>query len=376
MNMRKLIAWLHRWLGAVSSLFILLIALSGTMLAFMGELFLLQHGEILHASPPSSKSEYATVETLIDSATDGYGSAFKTMGVLMPRTRIDKVETAIVFGLPAGTDSVDQLLMLSVDPWTAAYKGDFLLRHTFGHELVEFHHSLLLGEAGIVFVCVIALLLIVMCLSGLYMWWPRQGSVWRKASTISFRGNLKRIVLSLHGLVGVWLSLLILFFSISGIATAKPGWFEPLLVAPTHEPPTTSEFEQTCDGIINVGQAQSSGESVFPERSLAFFFLPNRENGPYLLTYREMGDGNKLEGDGRVFVHASCKDVVHVEDLHLSETPRQLANMMLSLHGGYSFGKTFGDILVLLCGIGLIGLAGSGLYLFLTGFFRSNQQSS
>lgn len=89
-----------------------------------------------------------------------------------------------------------------------------------------------------------------------------------------------------------------------------------------------------------------------------------------------MGDGNKLEGDGRVFVHASCKDVVHVEDLHLSETPTQLANMMLSLHGGYSFGKTFGDILVLLCGIGLIGLAGSGLYLFLTGFFRSNQQNS
>lgn len=378
MKQRILIAQLHRWVGAISSLFILLVAISGVMLAFMGELFLAQHGDLLRSSAPAEETHYAAVDALIDSAEAGYGTEFTTMGVLMPHTRIDKVETALVFGLPAGAESVDQLLMLSVDPWTADYKGEFALRKTFGHELVEFHHSLLLGDGGIMFIAMLGVVLALMTISGLWVWWPRQGSTWHKVTHISLRAGVRALWLSLHSLAGVWLSALLLFFAITGIATAKPSWFGPLLAAPIHQPPLNTGFEKKCAEQLSPSEVSITGQNVFSDRSLAIFFMPNKENGPYMLTYRSSSDGNKLEGDGRVFVHASCTDLVHIEDNRQAELPSRLANMMLSLHGGYSFGRTVGDILVLIGGIGLTWLAASGLYLFCCGrrFTRSASKNT
>ena len=374
MNMRRLFALLHGWLGAVSALFVLIVALSGAALAFVDEMFLAQYGDILRAESPSRQAEPLGLESLIAGAKAGYGEFLPT-GALMPHSRIADAETALVFGMPPGAQSVDDLHMFSVDPWTGAFKGDFPLRSAFGHEFIEFHYSLLLGPSGAVFVCVIGMLLLAFIATGLWLWWPRNGSAWRKATRLNLRGGIAQALFAVHGLGGVWLAVLILFFTFTGVGLRQPNWFGPLLSATQYAPPPSAGFERACEGSISPDAAIAAAVAAtpVPGRSLATAYVPNElsnASNMYMLTLRAAGDRNLIEGDARVFVHASCEGLVHVDDARAAAPPARVTSMLLSLHGGYSFGPYLGDLLVLVTGLGLAVLSASGIVVFLTRTLR------
>ena len=363
---RRMLALLHGWLGSISAVFIILVAGSGAMLAFVGELFIVQYGDVLKAAPPNVRTLMADVTHLIAAASKGYEHDFQTVGVLMPASRIEKIETAMVFVMPSGAHVSEGLRMLSVDPWRVEYKGDFPLSGAFAHELIDFHHSLLLGNPGIIFISILSMFLILFAITGLYLWWPKRGKVWRKATRLNLRGGIKQTLFLLHGWCGVWSALLIIYFCLTGLALAKPNWFSPLLSAPTYTPPTNAGFDKICDGNVTPADAEVAGNQAFPNKRLATFFMPNRENGPYMLTYKSDSDGNKIEGDGRIYVHASCKNLVYIERAELLKPSVKVTRMLLSLHAGYSFAKPIGTILVVLTGLSLMVLAGTGLVAFFT----------
>jgi sulfite reductase (NADPH) flavoprotein alpha-component len=225
---------------------------------------------------------------------------------------------------------------------------------------------LLLGNGGIIFVCILSILLIVFLITGLYLWWPKNNKIWRKATTLNLRHNLKQTCFSLHAWFGVWSSMLILYFSITGLALTKPEWFSPLLSPHIYAPPANAGFEKKCDGHITPIDAEMTARKAFPNKQLATFFLPNEENGPYYLTYKLGSDNNQQDGDGRIFVHSSCSGLVHIETTETITLPLKITRMLLTLHGGYTFGKTIGQILVVLTGLSLILLAGTGLVTFFT----------
>lgn len=363
---RKLLAQLHGWLGVVSAAFIMLVAGSGVMLAFVGELFLAQYGDVLKATPALTNPQAANVTTLIASATKGYEDNFQTVGVLMPNSRVEGIETAMVFVMPTGSQASEGIRMLSIDPWSAQFKGDFPLSGAFAHELIDFHHSLLLGDPGIIFVCILAILLIFFVITGLYIWLPKYNKNWRKSTPLNFRRGIKKACFSLHTWFGVWGALFIIYFCLTGLALAKPGWFSPLLSPPNYAPPISAGFEKICNDRITPDDAETVGNKQFPSKTLATFFMPNVENGPYMLTYRSSDDNNKRDGDGRIFIHASCKGLMHIERAELSKTSVQVTDMLLSLHGGYSFGKALGPILVVFTGLSLIILVVTGVVKFFT----------
>lgn len=367
---RNVLALLHGWLGGISAIFVILVAGSGAMLAFVGELFLAQYGDMLKATPPIANAQVANVTTLIASASKGYDDNFQTAGILMPHSRVEGIETAMVFVMPSGSQASEGIRMLSVDPWSAQYKGDFPLSGAFAHELIDFHHSLLLGNPGIIFICILSILLITFAATGLYLWWPQQNRIWRKATTLNLRNGVKQICFSVHAWIGVWSSLLIIYFCLTGLALAKTEWFSPLLSPPTYSPPDSAGFEKVCDNNINPADAEIAGNKAFANKKLATFFLPNTENGPYMLTYKSNDDNNKRDGDGRIFVHSSCKGLVHIERAELAKTSIQATGMLLSLHGGYTFGNPLGAILVVFTGLSLVILAGTGIVTFFTRTLR------
>ncbi|XPF93225.1 PepSY-associated TM helix domain-containing protein [Colwellia sp. RE-S-Sl-9] len=366
MSNKKVLAWLHGWLGVISGFFVILVAGSGAMLAFVGDLFLVQYGDVLKATPSTPNTPMVNVSTLIASAVKGYEDNFQTVGVLMPHSRVEEVETAMVFVMPTGSQASEGIRMLSVDPWNAQYKGDFPLSGAFAHELIDFHHSLLLGNPGIIFVCVLSILLIFFALTGLYLWWPKHNNIWRKATTLNFHDGIKKTCFSLHAWFGVWSSLLVIYFCLTGLALAKPDWFSPLLSPPSYAPPTSAGFAKQCGNNITPSDAEAAGNKYFPNKKLATFFMPNTENGPYMLTYKSNDDENKRDGDGRIYVHASCSDLVHIERAELSKASVRITGMLLSLHGGYTFGKPIGNMLVLLTGLSLIILVVTGMVKFFT----------
>lgn len=119
--------------------------------------------------------------------------------------------------------------MVVIDPYRAQVLDQFSRRSGWYDWADNFHGSLMLGITGDRMMEIAASLGVVLLATGLYLWWPRGSSVLRAfAPRLSARG--RSLWKSLHATVGIWISVLLLFFLISGLSWAGI-WGEKLVQA-------------------------------------------------------------------------------------------------------------------------------------------------
>ncbi|MEP3346096.1 MAG: PepSY domain-containing protein [Litoreibacter sp.] len=115
-------------------------------------------------------------------------------------------------------DLEGEATMVAVDPYTATVIESFPRRTGWYDFFDNVHGSLLLGVTGDRLIEIAASLCLVLIATGLYMWWPRK-SGWRAALIPSFTRG-RALWKSLHGVIGIWVSLIMVFFLISGLSWA------------------------------------------------------------------------------------------------------------------------------------------------------------
>ncbi|MCX5577162.1 PepSY-associated TM helix domain-containing protein [Kaistia terrae] len=114
------------------------------------------------------------------------------------------------------------------------YTGEVL--HTFpwragAYDLAnKIHGTLLLGSFGDRLIEIAASLGLVMVASGLYLHWPRRGGSWRDTLVPRLSARGRTFWKSLHGVVGFWVSLMLIVFLISGLSWAGV-WGERMVQA-------------------------------------------------------------------------------------------------------------------------------------------------
>ncbi|WP_428926732.1 PepSY-associated TM helix domain-containing protein [Marinibacterium sp. SX1] len=120
-------------------------------------------------------------------------------------------------------------MMVAVDPY-AANVIDSWPRRNGAYDLADrIHGELMLGVTGDRMVEIAASLGMVLVASGLYLWWPRNGRSWRDA-LLPRLGRGRSMWKSLHGAVGFWLSIVLVFFLVSGLSWAGI-WGEKMMQA-------------------------------------------------------------------------------------------------------------------------------------------------
>jgi uncharacterized iron-regulated membrane protein len=114
--------------------------------------------------------------------------------------------------------------MLAVDPHTGAIVHDRLKSGTWNDFVTNIHGEFLIGDPtgggiGDFLIEVAASLAIILIVTGVYMWWPRKGNlVAALVPNLSLKG--RTFWKSIHESLGVWTSVFLLFFLISGLAWA------------------------------------------------------------------------------------------------------------------------------------------------------------
>ncbi|RID92104.1 PepSY domain-containing protein [Gemmobacter lutimaris] len=108
---------------------------------------------------------------------------------------------------------------VALDPYTGAVVHSFPWRAGWYDLANDIHGSLLLGTLGDRLIEAAASLGLLLVATGLYLHWPR-GTGWRAALVPSVARRGRALWKSLHGVVGLWVSVLLVLFLISGLSWA------------------------------------------------------------------------------------------------------------------------------------------------------------
>jgi uncharacterized iron-regulated membrane protein len=135
-------------------------------------------------------------------------------GVLKQYVAPRTPDVAALFRVDADGDAT----MVAVDPYSAKVIETFPRRSGWYDFVDTIHSDLMLGVTGDRMIETAASLSLVLIATGLYMWWPREAG-WRRALIPSL-GRGRAVWKSLHGIIGIWLSVFLVFFLISGLAWA------------------------------------------------------------------------------------------------------------------------------------------------------------
>lgn len=126
-------------------------------------------------------------------------------------------ETPALFAV--GTDNGNR--MLAVDPYSGAVLQDRDKDGTWNDFATNIHGKLLWGPnggPGDILIEIAAGFGVILLVTGIYLWWPRNGNSLASALIVNFRQRGRPFWKQLHSTLGIWLSVVLLFFLISGLA--------------------------------------------------------------------------------------------------------------------------------------------------------------
>ncbi|THC48622.1 PepSY domain-containing protein [Streptomyces sp. A1499] len=211
-TLRPLVLRLHFYAGLLIAPFLLVAATTGLLYACSYQAEKIVYADELRVPVPPGKGELPlTRQVAAARAAHPEGS----VSAVRPSPEEGATTRVLLSGVP-GVDP-DHTLAVFVDPYTAEVRGDLEQYGSTGALplrtwIDELHRDLHLGETGRLYSELAASWLWVIAGGGLVLWLGRRRSQ-RKA-----RGTTgRRRTLALHGSVGVWAALGLVFLSVTGL---------------------------------------------------------------------------------------------------------------------------------------------------------------
>jgi uncharacterized iron-regulated membrane protein len=211
-GLRRVVFQVHLWSGIGLSLYILAICVSGSAIVFRRDL---------------DKSLCPTTLTVPVQGHRLTPAQLKAKAhAAYPRFDLSRIEVGTARGADAPVEirfsGEGTRLERLFNPYTGADLADSTAcEPRFVTALADFHDNLGGGREGLRINGLGAITVLLICLSGAIVWWPKTGYWWR-AMTVRKSTTWQRLVRDLHGAVGFWLMLFVLLWVVTGIYFAFP----------------------------------------------------------------------------------------------------------------------------------------------------------
>jgi uncharacterized iron-regulated membrane protein len=214
---RKAVFQVHLWMGITLGVYILAISATGSVLVFRPELDAALKPKPVTVPVTGRRLSRDELRQAALRAYPGYEVFY-----VFEKKRPDPGEPTEIWLGRAGSSRKMRLF----DPYTGRDLGDSVpWEYRFFLAATEFHGSLVGGPKGRTANGIGAIFLTVMGLTGLVLWWPGV-TRWRRALTIDWKANWKRVNWDLHSAIGIWMAAFVLLWGITGSYLVFPVPFE------------------------------------------------------------------------------------------------------------------------------------------------------
>lgn len=208
LNYRMVWRW-HFYAGLLTLPFILILCMSGSLYLFKPQIEAWidkPYDQINHVGPPEPVSQQ------VRAALDAFPGSIPA-GYQLPRNAHASAQVLV--------RQNGQVMRVYVNPWTLAVLHSVPDEERLMRLIFHLHGELLIGNRGSNLVEIVASWTIIMILTGLYLWWPRQakgvGGILYPRLTNGWTTAWR----DLHAVIGVWASLCILFLLLTGLPWAN-----------------------------------------------------------------------------------------------------------------------------------------------------------
>ncbi|HEY8585111.1 MAG TPA: PepSY-associated TM helix domain-containing protein [Rhodanobacter sp.] len=360
---RELLLKWHRYLGLVLALFVIVHGLTGSVLAFHGEIDNRLTADVLsvqaHHEPLPINQLTAIVQARDPTAT--------VTGMFFGE-RADEAYTYRVKPHEPAASKKE----VWIDPYNGQIRGERLIgtarldRLHLMSSLHLLHSTLLMGPTGEAILASVAACWFVTLLIGLYLAWSRAGSRWQMFA-VKRGASRFRLWFDLHRAAGLVILLILLSTTLCATYLNAPNVFRSVLgvVVPTTPPVQSALPQREAEPTrITPEQAIARVQRDAPNATVrGIYFHPKL--AAYELRARVAGDINVRNGTGRYFVDTRNGSLISKRSYREGGTSGdRLLAWMYPLHSGQAFGW-FGRIVICLSGLVAPLLAISGIYIYL-----------
>lgn len=217
---RRALFQVHLWTGLAIGLYIATISLTGSAIVFRREMDKALCPQIImvRANGPrlSDPQLLAAAQRLFRRMPRFDPTLVQVRGARVPGAAIE-----VWYPFGGGRGRLERL----IDPYSGKDLGDTVAcEPAFVSHLANLHDELLGGDTGTAVNGVGAVLLTLMCVTGVVIWWPGQ-SRWRRSLGVHRHVGWRRFTWDLHSMLGFWLFALLLMWAVSAIYLTFPNSF-------------------------------------------------------------------------------------------------------------------------------------------------------
>ncbi|CAJ0877153.1 hypothetical protein AMST5_02852 [freshwater sediment metagenome] len=377
---RAQFVWLHRWAGLSMGIFLILVGLTGSLLAFWLEINQWLTPELYPPPRPGVELDAATL--------------VRRAEAIVPEARATTVYLGVPGSASIGMEARDAASPLDfefihLDPIDGTELG-----RTTWHGLPKrktdimpfiysLHMYLAMSGIGDWILGAVALIWTIDSFVGFYLTLPPSGersqkgflSRWKPSWFVKFRSSFYRVNFDLHRAGGLWLWLILLIYAWSSVYFTlptfytramqlvsdyeQPVWARGAADAPGAIPPM--EWEQALQTGQRLMSEQATANGFSIERPLALYHL--REQGLYEYRVRSSRDIGDKAGATEVHFDSRSGELksVNLPTGHRGGTT--ITTWLVELHTANVFGLPY-RIFVSLFGLALIMLSITGVYIW------------
>jgi uncharacterized iron-regulated membrane protein len=214
LRLRRAAFQVHLWLGILLAAYSVVIGLSGALLVFHEEIEDAYYANQLHITPQPRQTSFDAILASV--------RALHPDGVPVGMRDIGQQDHALEVVLRSRKDpTTTNLRYVAVDPNTGRILLDRLRYDGPLGWAYHLHFYLLLNHIGLTISGWMALGLLLLCLSGIVLWWPGLAR-WASALTLHRRSSVRRFLWELHSVTGFWAGIALAAVAFTGVYFAFP----------------------------------------------------------------------------------------------------------------------------------------------------------
>ena len=244
MTIKKLIGKLHLYFGLTSGIVVFIVSLTGCILAFEQEIKSFTQPYMYVVTPVSAR-------VLPPSVLQG----------IAEKELPGKKANGFLYGIPTRNAEIvfynpdpEYYYVVYVDPYTGKVRKVWNEDGDFFHFILHGHYYLWLPEeVGQVVVASSTLIFLVMLISGLVLWWPKNKSAAKQRFSVKWNAAWRRKNYDLHNVFGFYVMSIGFVFAITGLVWGFQ-WFSQSLYTVTGGQGSDAYYNPTSDttGISSV----------------------------------------------------------------------------------------------------------------------------